>query len=163
VKYNIPATTVANTWQSWSDNRALGATYYHIRFAVLSLRTATRVEAADCTLTLAAAGIPVVTMGSEIATGYTFKNAVLLNVTTGESLTINQTIKLGEKFTINTLTKRVYYNLDNSNLFTALYKTGTSPTRARWLRLAQGTNQLKWTETGVAGVNVIVKWQGRNN
>lgn len=159
--YTIPATTVASTWQSWSDNRALGATYYHIRMAVRT-KNAAKVEAADLTLTLDSSNTPTRTLGSEVSTAYDV-NTVLKNNTTGESLTIRTSIDANQTLQIDTLNKRVTYLYDNSSRFANMQLTGSNPIRTQWLRLSQGSNTLLWTDANTGNISLVVKWQGRNN
>lgn len=82
--YAIPATTVANTWQAWSDSRALGLTTFHVILQVQT-KNACRVEVADVTLTLDSANVPTRTLGSEVTSVYDL-DAVLKNDTSGEEL-----------------------------------------------------------------------------
>jgi hypothetical protein len=159
--YTIPATTVANTWQSWSNSATLGATYYHLRLAVKT-RNACRVEAADVTLTLASGGVPTRTLGSEVTSVYDL-NCVLKNTTTGESLTFRAQIEQSQILRINTLEKTVRYLKDGANFFSTMRLTGTNPVRTQWLRLQQGANTLSFTDAGTGNVEVVIKWQGRNN
>lgn len=159
--YAIPATTVANTWQTWSDSRALGATYFHIDF-ICRTRNACRVEVADVTLTLDSANVPTRTLGAEVTTVYDL-NTVLKNDTTGESLTIRASIEEDQTLRIDTLNKTVTYLKDNSNRFAAMRLTGSSPVRSQWLRLQQGANTLSYTDVNTGTVEVVIKWQGRNN
>lgn len=161
--YTIPATTLANTWQSWSDSRALGATYYHIRLAVTTRSSVTRVEAADCTVTLDSGGAPSVTFGSEVANNHNIR-ATLSNDTTGESMYINSVIIEGQTLQIDTLTKRVRYLYNNQNRLGDVQLIDDNNTSGgQWLRLQQGNNTLSWTETGVTSTAVVIKWRGRNN
>lgn len=161
--YTIPATTLANTWQTWSDSRALGATYYHIRLAVTTKATTTRVEAADCTVTLDSGGAPSVTFGSEVSNNHNIR-ATLANTTTGESIYINSVIIEGQTLQIDTLTKRVRYLYNNQNRLGDVQIIDDNNTSGgQWLRLQTGNNTLSWTETGVVSTAVVVKWRGRNN
>ena len=159
--YAIPATTVANTWQAWSDSRALGATYYHIAIQVKT-KNAARVECADITLTLDSANVPTRTLGSEVTSVYDL-NAVLKNDTTGESITIRTQLEQNQTLRIDTLNKTVTYLKDNSNRFPAMLLTGSNFVRAQWLRLIQGANTLSYTDANTGNVSVVIKWQGRNN
>jgi hypothetical protein len=159
--YAIPATTVANTWQAWSNSATLGGTYYHIRLAVRT-KLACRVEAADVTLTLASGGVPTRTLGSEVTSVYDL-NCVLKNTTTGESLTFRAQIEQNQILRINTLLKTVRYLKDGANFFSTMRLTGTNPVRTQWLRAQQGSNTWSFTDAGTGNVSVVIKWQGRNN
>lgn len=159
--YTIPATTVANTWQSWSNSAALGGTYFHLHLLVKT-KNSCRAECADVTLTIDSANIPTRTLGSEVTSVYDI-NVVLANDTTGESLTVRASIEQNQTLQINTLTKTVRYLKDNANFFAAMRLTGTSPVRSQWLRMTQGSNTLSYTDANTGNVSVVIKWQGRNN
>ena len=159
--YAIPATTVANTWQSWSDSRALGATYYHVAIQVKT-KNAARVECADITLTLDSSNTPTRTLGSEVTSVYDL-NAVLKNDITGESITIRTQLEQNYTLQINTLDKTVTYLKDNSNRFPAMLLTGSNFVRGQWLRLQQGANTLSYTDANTGTLNIVIKWQGRQN
>ena len=155
-KYSVPHNTATNTWASWSRSASLAGTFFYVRLALNSSKTTAALEVADVTLTLT--NTPTVSMGPETAQ-YNI-TGTLENTTTGESITLRYPMSLNTTLEVDTLNKTVTYLEDNDNAIAALT---LSSTRTEWLKLAQGTNVLKYTETGMTGVDIVVKWRARNN
>ena len=153
-EYAIPAPTAATTWQAWSDNRAALAigTAYFIRMANAQTSAGAHlVEAADCTLTLLAAGVPIGAIGAE--TGIYELNCDIANTTTGESIHFGPyTMPLNTSVDIDCYNWEAYLVDDNSNLYPYLAQDNND--RARWLTLAQGDNTIVYTETDATGVTM---------
>lgn len=186
-KYNLPANTaffgdiisgesvaiakntLANTWQSASQTYTPAATRTNLQLQMKNASTAaykTRaaVNVGGLTLTLSSAtnsvseGVPFVSLGAEQAIDYHFQGT-LFNDTTGDSLVFDFKMSLNQTLEVNTLMRTIVYLFDNSNAFTALQDYFP---RAQLLRVVQGVNNMRYVETGVTGLSIIVSYQYRN-
>jgi hypothetical protein len=162
--YTIPDTSVANTWQAWSRDAAVSGTIYHVELFLKTKRSNSCIEVSSVTLPLLAAGVPQVTMLAQVANIYNI-SLKLENTTAGAAYSINLDfpIKLNQKFTVNTLNHSIRLTPGGGNAFAALTLNLPDKNRAQWLKMIQGVNNIKVTETGLAGMDIVVKWQGRNN
>ena len=107
-----------------------------------------------CTVTFSE--YPVVTTGTEIDT-YSL-SATLENVTTGESLTVTLQMAVDEQLQVDTTNHTVTLLDDNTNQYQAL---SLSSRRREILTLLPGSNTLKLTELGLAGMTVTVSFEER--
>ena len=160
--YAIPATTSADTWQTWSHNTGtIAASIVRMELTNKTANyfsTEAKLEAADCTISLDADNVPVVRMGTEQAQTYEL-NAKITNTTTGESFKVNFPMGITQTLRIDTLNKTVKYLADNRNVYGAVV---TDTIRDTWLRLRQGDNVLSYVEADVSDVDIAISWRGRN-
>jgi hypothetical protein len=162
--YTIPDTTVANTWQAWSRDTTLASIVYHIGLFLQTKRSNSKIEVSSVTLPLDAAGVPQVTFGAEVANIYQM-SLKLENTTAGAAYSINLdcAMKIAETLAVDTLNRSIRKTPGGGLAFAALTLNTPDANRAQWLKMITGVNNIKITETGLAGVDIVVKWQGRNN
>ena len=99
---------------------------------------------------------PTVITGAEIDT-YSL-SATLENLTTGESITVTLQMELDQQLEVNTAEHTVTLLDDNTNQYQAL---SLSSRRREILTLAPGSNTLKLTEVGLAGMTVTISFEER--
>jgi hypothetical protein len=160
--YTIPDTSVANTWQAWSRDTTITGTVYHVMLYLKTKRATSYIEVSSVTLPLLAAGVPQGTLGSQVANIYKM-SLKLENTTTGYSINLDCPVKLNEKLTVDTLERTIRMTPGGGNAFKALTLNKPDKNRAQWLAMGQGVNNIEVTESGLAGLLIVVKWQGRNN
>ena len=165
----VAKTTAANTWQTTASQTLTPAatsfdlTYYIKNSTTANFVTRAAMNVAGVTVTLSTAGTategrPSISLGAEQAVTYDM-DMVLANTTTGDSIhVVVDNVPIGTPVIINTLLRQV--TLLNRRIDNAIRP---SPVREHILRMAPGSNTLSYTETGATGVNVVVKWYGRNN
>lgn len=160
-----------NTWEAKGDKTVTPPAAR--RYARMQMQNGTGSQligkaSAQCsgvTLTLSTAttstehGIPYVSMTALEPITYDM-DAILENTTTGENLELVGQMDTGETLTINTLLKTIRYSKTGGSAFSFLRRK--SSIRDTWLRCQPGNNTLKWTETGVTDVSVVVEWQARS-
>jgi hypothetical protein len=100
--------------------------------------------------------MPVVSVGAE-QSSYLL-SARITNNTNGEWIKIRAVVALGRAVTINCDAKTITY-ADGTNLRAGLT---LSSTRADWLTLEPGYNEIKYNETGVVSVTATFDWENRN-
>lgn len=159
-EYSIPAPSLASTWEIWSRNEALnsGARYAALTIKGSNLLWRNRyVESSRVTVTLDSAYTPTVTVNAE--QGNYRLNADIENETTGEVIHLDFNMSLNQDLEVNTDDKTVIYLADDSNQFQALTIAGGP--RRDWLPLAVGSNTLKFTDAGTAGVTIDIEYEER--
>lgn len=159
--WNESAPTLAATWQTFSHNNALGATYKISRIVFYGTISALANNEADLqcdtiTITLDSTKTPVVAVGAEQTTSY-YLNARITNTTTGDYFNISINLPLNTVLTIDCNLKTVTL-ADGANVISSLTP---STLRADWLTLLPGANLLQYDETGTLAVTVTTKWQDR--
>lgn len=164
--WNEATPSSTTTWTTWTRNNvSLGGTYYSLRFVFdggvgASYDNVAYFEIANVTITLASSGVPVVTNIATLAeqtTLYVFQ-ATIENTTTGDSMEINYSCKIGEALEIDTFKKTVTYN----GATNALAAITLSSVRDEWLPLAVGANVLTYTENPIGKVDIDIAWRDRN-
>lgn len=101
--------------------------------------------------------LPIVTHGSQESV-YDLVMTVE-NTTTGESIAINrQNMALNKPLIIDSDKQTAIDSADGSNQYTAVVRDAP---RAKWLRLVPGTNNLKFTEAGLVGLTVTIRFEER--
>jgi hypothetical protein len=168
----VAATTVANTWQTTASlvhtpaavSYGITLSIRNIKTANFSTRAAYNVAGIDIALSGQTDspdfGRPFVSLGAQQAVTYDL-DTTLANTTTGESIRLKfDNMALGAILRVDTFLGTIVYTGDNRNASSALYPY---PPRDQILLMRQGSNTLSYTEEGATGVNVIVKWRGRNN
>lgn len=165
-----PASDV--TWANHSKNasaQALGGTFRYVR---LSMRGAmpggatekrALVEYSDVELSLVTGNALNVSIGSEIANQYEFKNTVIKNDTTGKFLTLKNglVVAVNETIVIDTENRDMYLEETNENLRQYL---SVSTYRPDWLTAQGGVaNTFSYTDAGTGNVTVVMKHNDRNN
>lgn len=158
VAYTIP-TGSNDTWNSWSQNVALGgARYLKLTLAGYgSLADPSRLEVSDVTLALDSNYTPTVTIGAE-QTSYRL-SATLSNVTTGDAIEIDVSIDVDESLEIDTDNHELTLLTDDSPQYQALTLVGGP--RRHILRLQPGNNTLMYEESGLAEVDVEIEFERR--
>lgn len=159
----------ANTWTAFTHNTvALSATYRNIRLALIGTISAlpnneAAIQGDTVTLALDNTKTPGGGVGSEQSPYYL--NATITNTLTGDYITLSYAMDINKTLTIDTVAKTVTY-FDNSNAISALT---LSSTRNDWLPLSPNNgesigvdNTLKYDDTGVANVSIVVTWSDRN-
>jgi hypothetical protein len=150
------STTIEST-----DTGFFAKTAYKLRFifsgtvaGVANNKSAFEVN--SCTLTKSSSDMPVVSVGAE-QSSYLL-SARITNNTNGEWIKIRAVVALGRAVTINCDAKTITY-ADGTNLRAGLT---LSSTRADWLTLEPGYNEIKYNETGVVSVTATFDWENRN-
>jgi hypothetical protein len=158
IEYYVPAPTINNTWQTWSQNEALttGAKTVGL-FAETDYYMETYIEAADVTLTLNSSNTPTIVIGAE-QSSYSL-DCVITNQTTGDSIELTFNMETNEDLEFDTDAKTVIYLLDNTNQFQALTVSGGP--RRDWLPLQPGNNTLRFDDVGTNGVTIDVTYEER--
>lgn len=158
----IATAAALSTWGAWSFTGALGATYRFVRLlfagtlAAVADRTA-MVEVENCTLTLDSAAVPSVSLGAENANSYRLE-ARMRNVTTSEMFDIDYLMFLGESVRVDCSLKTAVNTDQGVNIFRAL----DIPVQNEWMTLQVGNNTLRFTETGLADVDIAISWHERD-
>jgi hypothetical protein len=116
-------------------------------------------EIDTATLALSSSTSPTVTVGAEVGATFYPINAKIMNVTTGDYVTIAYPMYLNQTLMIDTVNRTVTINGQS-----VLSSMAMSSVRVQWLDLLpSATNQLSYTQTaGVGGVTFVTKWQDRN-
>jgi hypothetical protein len=168
-EWDILAPTVADTWQSWTRDETLAAMIFPLGISRQPTHFGVYLEVDHTTLTDAAIEvntadvyldsnyIPSASPASE-QNGPYLLDGVLENTTTGESISIFFLMEIDETLEIDTDAKTVRYLKDGSNQFQAV---SVEPLRLDWLRLEAGSNTLKFTESGLSGMNIVTEWRNR--
>lgn len=157
--YTLPSGTL-DAWVAWSQNVTLvsGARYIYLWLGGFAKATEpVRVEASQVTVALNSAKTPTISILPEQLV-YRMA-ATLTNETTGEAITIEFALDVGETLRIDVDRSEAVYEVDGSSQFAAVREVGG--TRHRWLRLAPGPNTLRWDEAGVVEVDVVVAFERR--
>jgi hypothetical protein len=164
--WNEATPASSGSWTAWTNGTAsLGGTINDIRFCFNGnvsaasgaiSTTSTHFEVQGATLVLASANVPQLAFSGSEDAGYEI-DARLTNVTTGEYLDIHHAGKIDQVLTIDTESKTVYTD-EAEGVLDAL----SVPVRAEWLKLSPGTtNVIRYTETGVADVDIGFTWYDR--
>jgi hypothetical protein len=168
-EWEIVAPTVANTWQSWTRDETLASMVFQYGIVRQPTHFGVGLEVSHSTLTDAAIEvntadvyldtnyIPSASPASEQSGPYLL-DGVLENTTTGESMSVFCLMQINETLEIDTDAKTVKYLKDGSNQFQAVT---IEPLRLDWLRLQAGSNTLKFTESGLSGMNIVTEWRNR--
>ncbi len=159
--YAIPAGS-NQSWANWSHNAAslaAGTRYlslYHVDAS--SPYKLARIECADVTVTLDSNFTPTVALSSEIASSRVA--ALVENETTGESIEVVFSTQFGadDSIVIDVDRYAVTLERDGSSQFGAVTPDAT---RRYLLRLAPGSNTLKYTDEGLVDVDVTVEFVKR--
>jgi hypothetical protein len=154
-EYDIPAPTVDDTWQTWSDNTALTAGSKYVGIYINDQRDDIWVEVSAITLTIT--NPFTITIGSEL-TSYHLA-CTISNNTTGKSISFIFPMDIDGELEVNTDEKTVIYLDDSTNQFSALTLDGGP--RREWLALEPGVNQLQYDETGLAAVTIDIEYEER--
>ena len=158
VAYTIP-TSSNDTWNSWSQNVALGGARY-LKLTLAGYGSAAdpaRLEVSTVTLALNSSATPTVTIGAE-QSSYRL-SATLTNVTTGDAIEIDVSIDVDESLEIDTDNHEVTLLTDDSPQYQALTLVGGP--RRHLLRLQPGNNTLMYEESGLAEVDVDIVFERR--
>lgn len=158
---SIASPASAATWTAWSIGGALGATYSELRLRLegtLAAATGAQLflEAENVTLTLDSAGTPSVSLGAENSDTYQLE-FTLSNQTTGETLSVDFPMQLGETISIDCENKTIRHE-DEGDIFPAL---SLPRPQSEWLTLAPGDNLLEFQESGLVAVTVNLTWRER--
>jgi hypothetical protein len=150
----VASPTLINTWEAWSYAGAAFAVSNQI--AIELYFVASDFEVGDVTVTLNNTETPVVTVNAE--QGNYSLECTITNVTTGESLEVQLIMDLNSEVEIDTYNRTVTWLADGSRQYQAL----TIPTNRRnWLRLAPGTNTLRFDDTGTGHVTLTTEFAER--
>jgi hypothetical protein len=162
-EYSIPVSSMANTWESWSQNETTlqdNARYISLELDKMQPGdggSQWHVEASDVTLTFDSNLTPTTYLAPERG-NYTIQ-ATLTHVESGLALQITFATTLDNSLVINTETGEITDQSDGSSQFQAVRRLPRP--RVEWLPLLPGTNTLQWDETGVVGVDVKFDWRER--
>lgn len=162
-EYSIPVPTLANTWQTWSQNETTlqsNARYISLELDKIQVGdggTRWHVEASDVTLTFDTNLTPTTYLAPERG-NYTIE-ATLTHVESGLALQITFATTLDNSLVINTATGEITDLSDGSSQFQAVRRLPRP--RVEWLPLLPGTNTLQWDEADVVGVDVTFDWRER--
>lgn len=164
VTFNIATPSASETWQAWSDSRALGGTYHSLQmyadFSGGTIRVGgCAVEAADLTLTLPAGNIPIQSIGAELSGQY-YLTGTLTNNTTGDKLVFNYQMELNQTIELDCESMSAVYLKDNSNAFAAFTR---NPARAEWMDMPVGSNTFQWDEAGAVGLTIDIYHRDRES
>jgi hypothetical protein len=159
--YAIPAGS-NQVWASWSYNNAAlaaGTRYlaiYHVDAS--SPYKIARLECADVTVSLDSNNTPAIALSSEIASSRVA--ALVENETTGESIEVVFSTQFGaeDSIVINADRYAVTLERDGSSQYGAVTPDAM---RRYLLRLAPGSNTIKYTDEGLVDVDVTVQFVKR--
>jgi hypothetical protein len=164
-EYTHPGCASQDTWEGWSRNEAITAgskwvaLYQHVN--LISGVSDSWIEASNVVATISPTYRPSIIVGAE-QTNYSL-SCVIENTTIGQSITLTFQMELDETLEVNTDAKTITYSNDNSCQMQALGLDGGA--RRVWLFLqdvrAGGTNTIKYTEAGVAGVTMDISFSRR--
>lgn len=158
--------TVAQTWQTFTHNSvALGATYLYLALQfsgsiAAKLNNQAAIQGDTVSLTLGAN----VLKASLLTTGSNYQlTATITNNTSGESLTLNASLRTGQYIQIDCGAKTCVRS-DGANLFGAITLSSNRAT-PNWLDVGQDTSgkftgaaQLVYTEVGVTNETLNYSW-----
>jgi hypothetical protein len=168
IKATIAAPTANSTWENQltTTAQALSTNPRHIALVMRGIMpagtTETRAlaEFSDVLVSLVTANVPTVAIGAEQTSQYEFRNAILKNDTTGESIAINDlVIGINETLVIDCETNEAYLKEDETNLRTYI---DFDTIRSRWIYM-QGATTWSYTDSGTGNVTVTMKFYDRNN
>lgn len=159
--FSVAAPGSTDTIDTWAQGSLdLSGTYNYFGFA--SRRDATdrdgevRLEVDTLTVTLVSANIPVASAG--VSAEYYHIDADLVNINTGEHISIDYNIALNSTLTIDTSGRTVTDNDSGTYVREAITP---STYRHDWLKLLTGANVLQWDEDDAAGLTVVIKRRER--
>lgn len=164
----VTTPSASATWESWSiaalsvnGNYPLESDTYFLRLlqngslpALASNNAAAEIE--GCTIELCAYGKCFSTVRAEATSTY-YLEAIITNDTTGDAITIVWPMKLNEMLIVDCDARTVTYQ-DGTN---ALAAVTLNSDRVDWLNIEYGSTQLSYTETGAAGLTVVLEWKDK--
>ena len=150
-----------NTWENWTEAAAIADWEPASSIALCNYRTfltddLSDFEAGTVTVSLQAAEVPVVTVGTE--QGNYELSATLTNQATGESITLEFVMDLNSELEIDTYNKTITWLEDDSRQYQTI---SFSSLRTQWLKLEPGNNTLKFVDTGTGNVTLTTTWRNR--
>lgn len=160
-EYTIPDVSVANTWESWSQNETLdsGSKYVALWLDSFDIYSSYRVEAADVTLTFNSSNTPTTAFTGSEQGAYPLA-CTLTNNTTGESIEFSYLMGTNEELEVDTYEKTVTDLEDDSQQMQALTLVGGA--RRHWLKLQPGNNTLQFDDTGTVAVTLTTEFAKRS-
>jgi len=168
VKATIAAPTANSTWESQTTTsaQALSSNPKYIALVMRGIMPGgttehrALIEYTDVLVSLVTANTLTTSIGSEISSEYEFRNTILKNDTTGESIAINDlTINVNESLVIDCPNKECYLLEDETNKRTYI---DFDTIRAKWISM-KGATTWSYTDAGTGNVTVTMKWYDRNN
>jgi len=160
-EYDIPDPTVADTWQSWSQNlTSLSVKYIALRAdATQTALEYFRVECSDVTVSLNSSYTPAIALTTTEQGCYEL-DCLLTNQTTGDIIGVALLMATDESLEIDTYDKVITLLDDGSKHLEAL--TIINGPRREWLKLLPGNNTLRFDDTGTNAVTIEIGWAKRD-
>lgn len=113
----------------------------------------------DTSTTSPVLGRPYVALNAEQVNEYPL-DCTITNVTTGKSISLDVSMDIDDTLTVDTLNKTVKITGDKASALSGLV---LSTVRQEWLAMNPGNNTLKFEQANTQDVDIVIKWNGRNN
>lgn len=155
-QYEIPAPSVADTWEAWSKAKDGSDWDEADQLMMVNYFYPSDVQVSQVDVYLSATYTPDITIQSE--TGNYRLVATITNNTTGESIQVYFDMALDEVLIVNTDDQTITYDLDDTPQFQAIT---LSSVRRHWLKLVPGNNTLQFDDTGTAAVTLDTYFEAR--
>lgn len=153
---HISSCTADDTWENWSESFEGSDWDAADVVAMILYFYSGKVEVSSVSVKLNTSETPDVTINSEESV-YEI-DATLENETTGDKMYIAMVLDLNTTLEIDTYNKTVTWLEDDSRQNQAVTFDSV---RRDWLKLQQGNNTLKYTDTGTGDVTITIKYRKR--
>jgi hypothetical protein len=152
--------TTAATWQAWSQsNVSMGGSYTNLQYRFAGSLSAIEDNAIyyqvdSMTLKFTTANVPTVSLASE-TTNAQLLDAKLTNLSTGDWISININLGLGDYIYVDTDLKEV------GNASAYILSALTKSNKKDWFDLVPGTNSLLFELENPGSLELYIAWEER--